>query len=84
MTTSRRTNAKIMSAVIGGGALVALGALTAAVGEQPTGPHPIAGSAGVPVASTSTSTGVPAISMAVPEIKGPAPLPSEEQAPAAP
>jgi hypothetical protein len=85
MTRPNRTNAKIVSAVIGGGALVALGALTVAVGEQPTAPRPIAVSAGVPVASTSTTEpGAPAISMAVPGIKGPAPLPSEEQGPAAP
>jgi hypothetical protein len=71
---------KIAAAVAGGSAVLALGAVSAALGAEPEG-TPVAKS--MEIGSTSTETtpsDAPATTMAVPIMKGPAPLPSEEKA----
>jgi hypothetical protein len=76
-------NVKILSAVIGGSAIVAMGALSTAIGQQQAGPDTLAKSTTMSLGATSTPTTPPTVeatSMAVPTIKGPAPLPSEEKA----
>jgi len=82
MTTRSKRNVKCLSAVIGGSAVMALGALSMALGQEQAGPPADVAGSKMTVGQTSTETtapGVPAISMAVPAIKGPAPLPSEDQ-----
>ena len=84
VNTNNRKNVKLLSAVIGGSAVVALGGLTMAFGQIPVGAPAVAKSTTMTIGSTGTTTTTPptapAISMAVPTIKGPAPLPSEEKA----
>lgn len=78
----RRTNIKLFSALIGGSAVVVMAALGVAVGQQSAG-GAVAKSSLMTVGSTSTETTpstVPAVGVARPTIKGPAPLPSEEAA----
>jgi hypothetical protein len=73
---------KRLGAVLGGGALLAMAALGVALHQAQSAPDAIAKSANVNVGATSTETTpptVPAITMAVPALKGPAPLPPEEQ-----
>jgi hypothetical protein len=73
---------KRLGAVLGGGALLVMAALGVALHQAQSGPDAIAKSANVNFAATSTVTTpppVPAITMAVPALKGPAPLPPEEQ-----
>jgi hypothetical protein len=83
MASKSRKNLKLLFAVIGGSAVVAIGALSMAVAEEQAGPDTFAKSSNMTVGSTSTQTTPPnveATSMAVPTIKGPAPLPSEQKA----
>lgn len=75
-------NAKTFAAIPGGTAVVALGALSADVVEGSTAPVTAAGSTQMSLGATSTESvppSTPAIGEAAPAIKGPAPLPSEEQ-----
>ena len=68
-------------AVIGGSAAITAAALAGAILQGPSGSAAIAGSemsTGVTVTATTPASEVP-IPMAQPSIKGPAPLPSEEQ-----
>lgn len=70
----------MLAAVVGGGAVLALGALGAAGHDQSS--PPAAAHAKMNLGQTSTETkpaSVPATSMAQPSLKGPAPLPSEEE-----
>ncbi len=81
MSTNSRNNVKVLSAVIGGSAIVAMGALAMAINQEQAGLDTAAHSnmtVGATVTQTTPST-VPATSMAVPKMKGPAPLPSEEK-----
>jgi hypothetical protein len=75
---------KLLAAVIGGSAVVALGGLTMASGQAPAATPAVAKSSTMTIGSSATTTTTPptapAVSMAVPTIKGPAPLPSEEKA----
>jgi len=77
-----RRNFKLFSALIGGSAVVVMAALGVAVGPQSAG-DPVAKSSRMIVGGTTTLTTpstAPAVGMARPTIKGPAPLPSEEAA----
>ncbi len=68
-------------AVIGGSAAITAAALPGAILQGPSGSGAIAGSqmsTGVTVTATTPASEVP-IPMAQPSIKGPAPLPSEDQ-----
>jgi hypothetical protein len=81
VTSKSRKNIKLLSAVIGGSAVVAMGVLSLAFDQQHAGAPSVAGP-DMNVGQTATPTtpsGAPAVSMAVPTIKGPAPLPSEVQ-----
>ena len=83
MDSSKRNTAKMLAAVVGGGAMVAMGALTMSMHQQPTSAQNVAVGK-LTMAATTTASGkddtVEATSMAVPTIKGPAPLPTEEAA----
>lgn len=83
MSAHNRRTAKSVAAVVGGGAAVTMGALTMAFHQQPVGTDNVAVGR-MTIAATTTASGkadtVVATSMAVPAIKGPAPLPKEEQA----
>nr|WP_194945896.1 hypothetical protein [Mycolicibacterium malmesburyense]CRL70721.1 hypothetical protein CPGR_01691 [Mycolicibacterium malmesburyense] len=77
----RGTGMRAVSAAVGGGAIVAMAALGMAAEHPTTGPA-IAKPA-MTVGATSKQTTppkAPAVAMAKPAIKGPAPLPSEEAA----
>jgi hypothetical protein len=83
VTYVNSANAKLFGALIGGCAILALSGFAVMNGEPQSGNVGAAHSASMSVGATSTEStppGVPAISMAVPTMKGPAPLPSEEQA----
>jgi methylthioribose-1-phosphate isomerase len=70
-----------MLAVIGGSAIVAMGAIGMAVGQEHTTSDAVI-SSGMSTGATVTQSTPPtalATSAAVPSIKGPAPLPPEEQ-----
>jgi hypothetical protein len=73
----------LLAAVIGGSAMVTMGALALGIHLQPAGMQNIA-VARMAMAATTTEPGkddtVEATSMAVPTTKGPAPLPPEEAA----
>jgi hypothetical protein len=83
MKSTNRHKAKMLGAVIGGSALVTMGALTMSIHQQPAAPQNVAGGL-MSIASTTTASGkddtVEATSMAVPALKGPATLPPEEKA----
>jgi hypothetical protein len=82
MDSWKSSRVKITAAIVGGSAVVALGAFSTALPLEQSGPV-VAKSSAMNIGSTSTETtpsAVPATSMAVPVIKGPAPLPSEQQA----
>jgi hypothetical protein len=82
VSSNNRKYVKMLSAVIGGSAVVAMGALSAAIGQEQAGSDTIAKST-MQVGVTSTQTTPPTVeatSMAVPAMKGPAPLPSEQKA----
>jgi hypothetical protein len=86
MDAPKRNNVRLVVAVIGGG-VIAIGALSAAIGQEQAGQESVAKSSGMNVGSTTTETTPPlveATTMAAPAMKGPAPLPVEEQSPAAP
>ena len=83
MNSQNRKTVKLLAAVIGGSAVVTMGALSMAIHQQQAAPGGVA--AGVlTMGATTTASGIPATveatSMAVPLIKGPAPLPPEEKA----
>ncbi len=83
MYSNKRNTAKLLAAVIGGSAVVTMGALAMSIHQQPTGAENVAVGK-MTMAATTTASGKPdtveVTSMAVPVIKGPAPLPAEEQA----
>ncbi len=83
MDSNKPNKAKLLAAVIGGSAVVTMGALTLSVHQQASGAENVAVGK-MTMAATTTASGkddtVEATSMAVPVIKGPAPLPAEEQA----
>ncbi|MFY9918804.1 MAG: hypothetical protein WAL26_10435 [Mycobacterium sp.] len=83
MNSIKSNKVKMLAAVIGGSAVVTMGALAMSIHQQPTGTDNLAVGK-MTVAATTTESGkddtVVATSMAVPAIKGPAPLPAEEQA----
>jgi hypothetical protein len=74
---------KLLAAVIGGSAVVTMGALTVGIPQQPAATTNVAVGK-MTMAATTTASGkadtVEATSVAVPVIKGPAPLPAEQQA----
>lgn len=79
MKVTELNNLKLLAAVAGGAAVIALGVFGAADGGSAAN---LAGSK-MNIGQTSvesTPPTAPMISMAVPKIKGPAPLPSEQQA----
>jgi hypothetical protein len=87
MDSLKRTNMKLLAAVIGGSGVIAIGALSVAVAQEHAGEDSAAKSTTMTVGSTSTETtpaAVEATTMAAPAMRGPAPLPTEEQGPAAP
>ncbi|HJT94312.1 MAG TPA: hypothetical protein VJ777_20640 [Mycobacterium sp.] len=87
MNCNNPSNTKRLAAVIGGSAVIAIGAMSMAIHQEQTGPQTAAKSTTMTIGSTTTETTPPkveATKMAAPAMKGPAPLPSEEQGPAAP
>jgi hypothetical protein len=83
MTNNRQKTTKMLAAVIGGSAVVTMGALAMGI-QQQAAPTQYRAVGVMTVGATETASGVAdtavATSMAVPAIKGPAPLPTEEQA----
>ena len=83
MDSRNRKTVKLLAAVIGGSAMVAMGALTMSIHQQPSSAATVAVGK-LTLAATTTASGkddtVEATSMAVPPIKGPAPLPTEQAA----
>jgi hypothetical protein len=80
MSSTNRRNVKVFAAIIGGSAVVALGAMNAAFTQEHAG-QDMAKSSTMTMGATSTETTpptAPAVGEAAPSIKGPAPLPSEE------
>ena len=76
----RKTEVKLM-AVVGASAVATLGVLGMAVGQERAGAGSVA-SSGMSTGVTVTATNPPteaANAVAVPGIRGPAPLPPEEQ-----
>jgi hypothetical protein len=74
-------NLKTAAAVIGGSAVVTMAALGVAIGDKPDVDSVAKPNMTVGATSTQTTPStVPAIGVASPTIKGPAPLPSEEAA----
>ena len=87
MVSAKRNNTKLLVVVIGGSGVIAMGALFVAVGQEQAGHESLAKSSSMNIGSTTTETTPPlveATTMAAPAMKGPAPLPTEEQSPAAP
>ena len=73
---------KLFAAMIGGSAVVTIGALSATTATQPA-PLDLAKGASMSIGATTPATTpstAPAVAQAVPKMRGPAPLPSEEQA----
>ena len=71
MHATRRTNVKLMAAVIGGSAVVAMGALTMAITQEQGTPATITGS-GMSTGATTTQETAPAApetTLAVPAVK---------------
>jgi small neutral amino acid transporter SnatA (MarC family) len=83
MSTTKANKVKLLGAVIGGGAVLTMGALAMSIHQQPAASQNRAVGQ-MTMAATTTASGkddtVEATSMAVPTIKGPAPLPTEEAA----
>jgi len=80
MSATNRRNVKVFAAIVGGSAVVALGAMNAAFMQEHAS-QDMAKSSTMTVGATSTETTpptAPAIGEAAPSIKGPAPLPPEE------
>jgi hypothetical protein len=87
MDSHKRINLKLLAAVIGGSGVIAMGALAVAVSQEHAGEESVAKSTSMSIGSTTTETtpaAVEATTMAAPAMHGPAPLPTEEQGPAAP
>ena len=87
MSSPKRNNVNLLAAVIGASGVIAMGALSVAVAQEQGGQASAAKSTTMTVGSTSTETTpatVEATTMAAPALRGPAPLPAEEQGPAAP
>jgi hypothetical protein len=87
MVSAKRNNAKLLVALIGGSGVIATGVLFVAIAQEQAGQESAAKSTTMTIGSTTTETTPPfveATTMAAPAIKGPAPLPAEEQSPAAP
>ena len=84
MDSSNPSNAKWLVAVVGGGAVIAAGAMSMAIHQEQAGPETVAKSSTMTIGSTTTTAKKPptveATSMAVPTRKGPAPLPAEQKA----
>ncbi|HEV7423428.1 MAG TPA: hypothetical protein VGO30_26910 [Mycobacterium sp.] len=81
MSSTNRRNVKVFAVIIGGSAVVALGAMNAAFTHEHAG-QDVAKGTTMTIGATSTETTpptAPAVGEAAPSIKGPAPLPSEEQ-----
>jgi hypothetical protein len=83
MSSTSHFKAKMLGAVIGGSAVVTMGALAMSIDQQPAARQNL--SVGrMTMAATTTESGkdgtVDATSMAVPTIKGPAKLPVNEAA----
>jgi hypothetical protein len=81
MSSTNRRNVKVLAAIVGGSAVVAIGAMNAALVQEHAG-QDVAKSSSMTVGATTTETTpptAPAVGAAAPSIKGPAPLPSEEQ-----
>lgn len=71
MHATRRTNVKLMAAVIGGSAVVAMGALTMAISQEQASPATLT-SSGMTMGATSTQETpptAPATTLAVPVVK---------------
>lgn len=83
MHSTNQNKVKLLAAVIGGSAVVTMGAMAMSIHQQPASTANVAVGQ-MTMAATTTASGrentVEATSMAVPVIKGPAPLPKEEQA----
>jgi hypothetical protein len=87
MDSIKRSNVRLLAAVIGGSGVVAMGALSMAIHQQEAGPDTMAKSTTMSIGSTTTETtpaSIEATTMAAPAMRGPAALPTEEQGPAAP
>jgi hypothetical protein len=81
MDAPKRNNVRLLVAAIVGG-VIAMGALSAAIGQEQAGQESVAKSSIMNVGATTTETTPPlveATTMAAPAIKGPAPLPPEEK-----
>jgi hypothetical protein len=71
MTVTKRTNVKMLAAVIGGSAVVAMGALTMAISQEQAQPGTLT-SSGMTVGATSTQSTPPTMpetSIAAPTLK---------------
>lgn len=78
-----RADLRLCAAMIGGSAVVAMAAIGLMVAQEHTGDPVAKSSSMMTVGSTSTQTtpsNAPAVAVAKPVMKGPAPLPSEEEA----
>jgi len=87
MVSAKPYNVKLLVALIGGSGVIAVGALSMAFGQEQAGQESVAKSSSMNIGATTTETTPPlveATTLAAPAIKGPAPLPAEEQSPAAP
>ena len=82
MVSVKRNNVKLLVALIGGTGVLTMGALSVAIGQQQVAPAVVLSSGNSTAAGPTSATTTPL--MAVPLIKGPAALPTEEQGPAAP
>ena len=82
MDSNNRNTAKLLAAIVGASAMVTMGALAVSIHQQPSDTQSVAAGR-MTMAATTTVSGkddtVEATSMAVPVIKGPAPLPTEEK-----
>jgi hypothetical protein len=83
MNSVKGNKVKLLGAVVGGSAVVTMGALAMSIHQQPAAQNNLAAGQ-MTVAATTTVSGkdgtVEATSVAVPSIKGPAKLPTEEAA----
>ena len=78
-----RGDLRLCAAMIGGSAVVAMAAIGLMVAQDHDGYAEATKSSSMTVGSTSTQTtpsNAPVVGMAKPTMKGPAPLPSEEEA----
>jgi hypothetical protein len=79
-TSKSRAGLRLCAAMVGASAIVAMAAIGLMVAQEHVG-DPTAKSSTMTIGSTTTQTTpttVPVVGMAKPDIKGPAPLPSEE------